>query len=530
MSNKTSISSDNNSYDQVPYESFPYALTHPLHLKTIGSLFGMTPVDPSKAKVLELGCAAGGNIIPLALKYPKAHFVGVDLSEVQIKEGQKHIKALGIKNLDLKCVSIADIDKSYGTFDYIICHGVLSWVPENVSSAIFDICSSSLSPNGMAYISYNTLPGWNMVRSIRDMMLYHSNMFSDKGHKVQQARLLLDFVKDSLAETKTPYAEFLKSEATLLAQQPDAYILHEHLEENNRQFYFHEFMEEASKRSLQYVGDTNLASMFMGNLPAKVVEKLQAVTDIVRSEQYMDFINNRRFRGTILCHNKVSLNRSLQMESIKNFFMHMRIIPAKPISEIDLNDSTNVVDFYLNGNKDTPISTSSPGMKAVLYAFAENFNHPLDVDELAKIATAKLKNANKENIILEIINNAMRLVLSGYINISSDKPQHINKIESKPKASELVRYQAEHTNAMWVTTELHDRVVIGVLEKYALRYMDGKHTKESIIDKLVEHVKKGEIVMTREGASITEDKAIKKELLEALNLSLERLKVSAIFV
>lgn len=531
MSGQISLTNSSlNTYDEVPYESYPYASSYPGHLRTLGMLFGANPPKLETARILELGCAAGGNIIPLALSYPKSHCVGVDLSKVQTDLAKAQVAGLGLKNMDIRCASITDVDDSYGKFDYIICHGVISWVPDFVQAGIFDVCGSLLTENGLAYISYNTLPGWNMVRSIRDMMLYHAESFTGIGEKVQQARLLLDFVKDSLEGSEAPYAEMLKKEAELLAQQPDHYLRHDHLEENNKQFYFNEFMTEAAKRGLQYVGDSSLPSMFIGNLPTKVSEKLKDVADIVRSEQYMDFINNRRFRSTILCRNTAQLNRSLNTESVQRFYLGMKLVPEKPITEIKLGDSLETAKFFFHGNKDNNISSSSPVMKAILYSFAENWNMPLSFEELAKLAAQKLPAASISDIKTEFANNAMRMVLSGYITITSEKPHYINVLSAKPKVSELVRYQCSNVPGLWVTNEMHDRLGITLLEKYALRYMDGKNKKEDLVEKLMGHVKTSELTVSKDGIKIEDEATVKKELAVAVDQMLDRLKASALLV
>lgn len=519
-----------NTYDEVPYESYPYAASHPAHLRTMGLLFGMTPPKLETARILELGCAAGGNIIPLAMAYPKSECIGVDLSKVQIEIAKKQVADLGLKNIDFRNISITEIGDSLGKFDYIVCHGVISWVPDFVEAAIFDACGKLLTPNGLAYISYNTLPGWNMVRSIRDMMLYHSESFKTIGEKVQQSRLLLEFVKDSLGGTSTPYGDMLKKETELLAQQPDHYLRHDHLEETNKQYYFNEFMKEAAKRGLQYLGDSNLASMFLGNMPAKVIEKLQAVNDIVRTEQYMDFINNRRFRSTILCRNDVKLNRSLNVDTIKQFLLSFKVAATKPITEIKLDNTTEVVEFYFNGVKETPVSTSSPIMKAVLYTFAENWNNPLTFNEIVRLAGVKLPSAKKADIELELSNNAMRMVLSGYITIAAEGVQTTNKVSSKPKVTDLVRYQSEHIPGLWVTNGTHERLGINLFEKFAFRYMDGKHSVDELNVKMMGHVEKGELTLSRDGAKIEDKKQIAAELTSMMTQTLERLKACAVLV
>jgi methyltransferase-like protein/2-polyprenyl-3-methyl-5-hydroxy-6-metoxy-1,4-benzoquinol methylase len=521
----------NNTYDEVPYESRPYPASHPAHLRTMGLLFGMTPVSLEKARILELGCAGGGNITPLAMAYPNAECVGVDLSKVQIDLATKQAQDLGLKNMDFRNSSITDIDeKSYGKFDYIICHGVLSWVPENIQTAVFDVCGKLLTPNGLAYISYNTLPGWNMVRSIRDMMLYHSENFKTLGEKVQQSRLLLDFVKDSLEGSNTPYGDMLKKETELLAQQPDHYLRHDHLGEDNKQYYFNEFMKEAAARKLQYLGDSNLSSMFLGNMPSKVVEKLQAVNDIVRTEQYMDFINNRRFRATILCRNDVALNRALNIDTIKKFLLGFKLVPAKPMAEVKLNDANEKVEFYFNGVKEAPVSTTSPIMKAVLYTFAENWGHPLSFNNIVKLAGEKLPSAKAADIEQELTNNAMRMVLSGHITIFAEDSATTNTISAKPKVLDIVRYQAEHMPTLWVTNGSHERLGINIFEKFAFRYMDGKNSVEELTAKMLEHVKNGDLVVNKDNKKLEDEKQIKIELSAMLTQTLERTKACSILV
>ena len=82
-----------------------------------------------RCRVLELGCASGGNLIPMAMDFPDSEFLGIDLSARQIEAGKVHLANLKPRNIELRAASIMDVDAGYGQFDYIICHGVFSWVP-----------------------------------------------------------------------------------------------------------------------------------------------------------------------------------------------------------------------------------------------------------------------------------------------------------------------------------------------------------------------------------------------------------------
>src|SRR5262249_27477506 len=194
------------SYDEVPYDSYPFAQTHPDRLATVATLLGLRPAPVDRCRVLELGCASGGNLLPMAVTLPDSTFVGLDLSARQLADGQKVVDQLGLKNVTLLHRSILDVTPDFGRFDYLLCHGVSSWVPRDVQDKILAVCRDHLAPHGAAYVSYNTYPGWHMRGMIRDMMCYHAQQFADPHVRVRQARNLLDFLAKSVAGEQTPYS------------------------------------------------------------------------------------------------------------------------------------------------------------------------------------------------------------------------------------------------------------------------------------------------------------------------------------
>lgn len=136
-------------YDETPYISEPFSYTSPGSLRAVASLYGLSTPALENAKVLELGCAAGGNLLPFALTYPNARVVGIDLAPQQIDAGQQVAEKAGARNLELRAMSITDIGTDSGVFDYIICHGVFSWVPPEVRDAIFRVCRENLAPTAL---------------------------------------------------------------------------------------------------------------------------------------------------------------------------------------------------------------------------------------------------------------------------------------------------------------------------------------------------------------------------------------------
>src|SRR5215468_6348249 len=215
-------------YDALPYPSMPFSYTQPARLAALTELFGFKAPDALEARVLELGCASGGNIIPLAARYPRARFVGVDLSQRHVDDGRKRIRALAITNVKLQQADITKHDFECEQFDYVICHGVFSWVPRQVQDAIFRICNEALTPNGVAAISYNVLPGWHLRTVVRDICMRQVGRNGSPRTRVTKARNALELIAGTLKETNA-YGLLIRDEARRLAARPAAYIMGEFL-------------------------------------------------------------------------------------------------------------------------------------------------------------------------------------------------------------------------------------------------------------------------------------------------------------
>jgi 2-polyprenyl-3-methyl-5-hydroxy-6-metoxy-1,4-benzoquinol methylase len=298
------------SYDAVPYESRSFVETHPDHLATIATLFGLDPPAIDRCRVLELGCSHGSNLIPMASALPGSTFVGIDLSSGQIAEGQKTAAAKGLTNIQLKVLNILDVDESFGHFDYIVCHGVYAWVPPAVQDKIFSICAAQLTPHGIALVSYNTYPGWYIKKVVRDMIYYHARQFAEPLEQVRQARWFLDYLARAVVpDSSSSYEGNLRSAAFALRDQSDSFLLHEFLDDFVQPLYLHEFVSRAAAWKLRYFADARIPPLFTAGLSPEALQTLrQLASDPIRAEQYLDFLRRRSFRRSLLCH--ASLNPS----------------------------------------------------------------------------------------------------------------------------------------------------------------------------------------------------------------------------
>ncbi|HJD55454.1 MAG TPA: class I SAM-dependent methyltransferase [Rickettsia endosymbiont of Pyrocoelia pectoralis] len=525
------------SYDDVPYSPFTFGYTTSSHLSTVGKVFKLNPPPLETARILELGCGIGVNLLNFAEMYPKSYSLGIDLSKTQIEIGKKTVEDLKLKNIELKALSILDIDESYGKFDYIVCHGVYSWVPEAVQNKILEICNKLLNKNGIAFVSYNTLPGWNMQKSIREMMMFHSENFNTNNDKLQQAKLFLNFINDSLENSTTPYSNFLRDEAKLLSMYTDSYVLHEYLGEINTATYFYQFIDKAYKNNLNYLGDTSLSAMFIGNLPTKAVEKLQTVNDIVRSEQYMDFITNRKFRSTLLCHKDSTIDRKVEFDNLKGFYTSFNVRPVMPEDKVDLTNEQENISFYYENLPDPFISTTSSIMKAILYVYCENISNPMSFEAVAKAAFKKLGKYQLNDFLVALEQHFIKFIFQGYLKIFAAKPNAVATITEKPKTSELVRYQAKnahfhnHNASVSVTNRLNDMIGIAIHEKYILELLDGKHNIDDIKKQILEKFStKALSARDDKGQEVTDPKLLKEFTDYVVKATLEKLRLNYLLI
>jgi SAM-dependent methyltransferase len=313
------------SYDQVPYPNLSHYLTHPDNMAVAATLAGMSPANVEHCKVLELGCASGWNLIPMAYMLPSSQFTGIDLSHVHITEGHKAISDLGLENLRLIQMNVMDITPQMGQFDYIIAHGIFSWVPEPVKNKILQICKNNLSKQGVAFISYNTYPGWHLLDIPRGIMRYHTRDIQDPLERVRTARESLAFYVDATSAGGDAYTTYLKHYQNFLAgdgdgklPKQDSALLHDELEQHNQPMYFYQFVEQAERHDLQYLAEADL------HIPSEVQpQTLQMIrekyTSLIELEQALDFLENRAFRRTLLCHAQVPLTRRIKPDIIRNF-------------------------------------------------------------------------------------------------------------------------------------------------------------------------------------------------------------------
>ena len=315
-------------YDRISYPGHPFGETHPGHLATLATLFGMDPAPLDSCRVLELGCGDGANLIPVAFQWPQSEFVGLDLSEQAVRRGNALIARLGLKNIVLRVCDIMDVSAASGTFDYIIAHGVYSWVPDAVRGKMLSILRENLTAQGIGYVSYNCYPGCHSRDIARAMMRYHVRGVTDPQQRVAQSRALLSLMAEASAED-TIYGFELRNQLDRIKDVDDNVLFHDDLSEVATPFYLHEVAEAAARHGLQYLCDAAFSVSRFEQLPPLARQALAAIPedDAVTREQYADFMEARAFRASLFCHDNIRLNRSIDPRCVTRCHLGTSALP-----------------------------------------------------------------------------------------------------------------------------------------------------------------------------------------------------------
>ena len=275
-------------YDAVRYPTYPRIETHPDRLAAVATLHGMTPAPVTACGVLEIGCGDGGNLVPMAYFLPGSRFYGVDLARAAIEDGRRVIADLRLRNIELAERDFRDLCPSDGPFDYVIAHGLYSWAPADARRRLLGICRELLSPHGVVYVSYNTWPGRHARHTLREMMLYHVREIRGPWRRLSEARKLLRAIG-------TP-------EAQEMLERPDDVLFHDDLAPVNDPVWFRDFMAEAARHGLQYLGEAGAGPR-----------------DRAGTEQRSDFLRMRAFRQSLLCRDDVALDPEPSPEMMRRF-------------------------------------------------------------------------------------------------------------------------------------------------------------------------------------------------------------------
>lgn len=407
-----------------------------------------------------------------------SRFVGVDTSEDAVARGQAAIGELGLTNARLIESDLRDLDRSLGTFDYIIAHGVYSWVPTDVRDALLKVVKARLNPQGVAYMSYNVLPGWHIDRISRDLMRFHVQGIDQPEKKAEQARAFLHLATEAGEELST-YRMVLEDEAERLDSYPDWFMLHDHMGEFTTPVYFRDFVEHAASHGLRFLTEADYEVTTTFGLRNDVTAMLRPlVGDVVLYQQYLDYLRGGRFRRTLLCHDSVRVDRSPDADRLAG------LLVAAPVTARPTDDgaSRNFV-----GLRKQSIRTDQPLVMSVLDCVGEAWPAAVAFNDLVDVARSALDVNDAAAHATDVRPTLARLVLSlfasAFLELRRYDTPVCTEITDRPRTTRVARWQAGRSSL--VTNVFHRNVLVeeeGAL--HLLRHLDGFHSRADLAENL----------------------------------------------
>lgn len=354
----------------IQYDGVCSLYTHPRQLAALMIKCGLHPPPVERARILELGCATGGNLTPIASSLPESTCVGIDPFEEQITNARERAASAQITNVTYLPIGVSDLDQLDGPFDYIIAHGLFSWITDEHRHDTLKLCYELLSPQGVAYLSYNTYPHWHFEQTTRSLLRWQHKLLTrgasdaERGDPqlVDRARELLSvYARYAHSSPPNSLRETYKSSHSRLHHLPDWYLVHEYLLENNRAFYFNEWMGMARDAGLAYVGDAaENTELTAQSIPSLLQREVSLLTDDpIESLQGIDLLVNRGLRRSVVmrAQDLSAASRHIQHEQP----IHRRLNPwtISELLEGDYGDDLYIATSYRPEGVITELSRTS---------------------------------------------------------------------------------------------------------------------------------------------------------------------------
>lgn len=463
-------------YDQFLYEGYPITATHPDRIIPVARLLGMNPAPAAGCRVLELGCGDGANILPMAAVLKNSRFVGIDLAQKPIAKATGMALAMGLENVHFQQMNVMDVDLGFGEFDYILAHGLYSWVPAVVRDKIMAVCGALLSPNGIAYISYNVYPGCHVRKMMSGMMLYHAAGAQGPREQVGKAQEVLAFLSSGKPESVA-----LADELKQLRDRRDYSILHDDLSAENNPVYFHEFASHASAHGLQYLAECDFYEMQPYNFPVETQAKLTEFSggDTIRYEQYLDFLKNRRFRKTLLCRKGVDVQRTPSSDAIREMYLTS---VARPVSVIPDIRSDKEEEF--RGTKGGALRTGLPLLKAAIVRLGQSWPVPVGFPQLLS-DVAEFRGDSSEESTATFLEMILRCFMAGMVELHHLPASFTTVVSERPEAFLYARQQAQNGEEA-VCNLRHTTIEMDAPSLQLLALLDGTRNVREIHRQLTE--------------------------------------------
>jgi SAM-dependent methyltransferase len=422
-------------YDEIPYEALPHAATHPNRLAAVATFVGHTAPNVERCRVLELGCNNGSNLIPMAVSLPSARFVGCDLSSRAVEAGRRTISALGLTNVTLLERDFASLPPAHDEFDFIVAHGVYSWVPPAARDALFRVAAARLAPSGILYVSYNVLPGCRVRQAAWDVLHHHVDRIESAQARLDAARQLARVIGNGGAAT-CEADQALRAEFRAIAEHSDSELCHDDLAVPNDPVFFDSFAQHAAGFGLRYLTEAVFATMSDTGISDDAKTHLATLDPLAR-EQYLDFVRLRRFRQSLVVRDHAPTDAATRSHRLRT--LHVSSAP-------ELSRSAAAGGVHQLARRLDPAAGGGGAVRKLLDALVANQPATFELATLETRLDLKSLTRPLDDILVDAYGR-------GLVDLHMLPPPVAIVPPDRPVASPLARLQAGMSDT--VTTLLH---------------------------------------------------------------------------
>jgi SAM-dependent methyltransferase len=234
------------------------------------------------------------------------------------------IETLGLRNIRIEMMDLTRVPADIGAFDYVIAHGVYAWVPEPVRAALMNLVGRVLSPQGVAFISYNAMPGGHIRRALRDMLLLKAGGLADPRERVRQARIALEAYMQRWSADR-PMQAALREQATALLKKDDGVIFHDEMGEVFEPQSISDVVAAAQAEGLDYLCDAQLPLALEAIAPGEDSAADKTGPAFAQYEQFRDFAEVRGFRQSVFCRAAGPITRGVTAQRVNGLWVNCRL-------------------------------------------------------------------------------------------------------------------------------------------------------------------------------------------------------------
>ena len=482
-------------YDELPYGDYAWQGSHPDALAAIAWLRGLEPAAVETARVLELGCAAGGNLLAMAEDLPRARFVGLDRSQVQVEQGRARLAQLGFENVmlvqgDLADPAALDADPALrGPFDFIIAHGLWSWMPRAARQGLFRLAAARLSPGGVLYLSADMLPGCRFRQISRDLLGFHDDPRDPAAARIDQARQILA-VMAAACPPDSMHGAVLTAEAQRAADSDPSFLIHDRLSADYEPVLLAELARRAGEHGLRFLGDARPSHMTPAGLPDALVAALDAEdAGLLVRLQYADFVARRVFRRALFTGPGAPLSWPLDPSRVDR--MHAR-------GDVEVRDVSGDQARGVERATFEAITAAYPGSVPV----ASLAPTPGDRDRVRAVL--------------------MQAWASDTVPLRLRPSPVTATIPRRPRAPAVARLQAAEGRAL-VVNRLHGMVPVSALDRALLVAMNGRLDQSGLLAVAAAQAARGDLEVRADGDRVEDPIALAGLLADAVARALRDL-------